>query len=360
MAPPISGVSLGMIIVDEIRMPHKPPLVDVIGGSGSFVALGQRLFAKDAANVGCLVIAGKDFPKHVEEELENLGVTLVLKKRDALSTRGLLEYQDDTFGRKSFHANTNHLADKGAAKIFRYTGGPLKASVEDLLDTPLLCAKALHFFATPEEILDQVPQLLRFREACGNIGRPLIVWEPFPGACKTQNKRAFYEACKLVDVFSPNHLEMAAIFTEELKDEARPEKWETWGDELLTSGIGPRGEGSLVVRAGEHGSLTMNCSNRPAWLPAYYEKGSSNVVDPTGAGNSFLGGYMAGWQATGSINEAVSYGHVAASFALEQIGLPKLTKEGDKERWNGVDVYDRLKEYKARLKNREVKSECFV
>jgi hypothetical protein len=97
----ILGVSLGMIILDAIQIPNKPRLHDVIGGSGSYVTLGQRLFATRPACIGCLIIAGDDFPKAVEAELGNLGVTLVVRKREnVLSTRGLLEYEDDTFGRE--------------------------------------------------------------------------------------------------------------------------------------------------------------------------------------------------------------------------------------------------------------------
>lgn len=49
--------------------------------------------------IGCLVLAGKDFPEAVENNLREWGLTLILKKGlGRLSTRGLLEYEDTTFG----------------------------------------------------------------------------------------------------------------------------------------------------------------------------------------------------------------------------------------------------------------------
>ena len=62
---------------------------------------------------------------------------------------------------------------------------------------------------------------------------------------------------------------------------------------------------------------------------------------------------MAGWIETGDAVEASISGTVAASFAVEQVGLPYLTRsekgKGDMEVWNGVDVRERLAEYRMRV-----------
>jgi hypothetical protein len=53
-----------------------------------------------SSSIGCLVLAGKDVPEAVERRLHEWKMALVLKKDlDRLSTRGLLEYEDTTFGR---------------------------------------------------------------------------------------------------------------------------------------------------------------------------------------------------------------------------------------------------------------------
>jgi len=43
--------------------------------------------------------------------------------------------------------------------------------------------------------------------------------------------------------------------------------------------------------------------------------------------------------------EATCYGKIAASFALEQIGLPSGKSYGDKQTWDGGDVASRLEAY---------------
>ena len=108
----------------------------------------------------------------------------------------------------------------------------------------------------------------------------------------------------------------------------------------------------VVVRCGEYGSLTISPSlpSGSLWLPAFH---STSVVDATGAGNAFLGGFVAGWIKTGDVREASMYGAVAASFVVEQVGLPKLTRDegGDDKKWNDVVMEERLAEYQKRVEN---------
>lgn len=113
------------------------------------------------------------------------------------------------------------------------------------------------------------------------------------------------------------------------------------------------------------------------WLPAYYQpekstedmgqneanesgttsreqareqaKSHPKVVDPTGGGNTFIGGLAIGLvRSGGNFVLAAAMGTVAASFAIEQIGIPTLVKERGRELWNGVEVQERLEEYKRR------------
>jgi sugar/nucleoside kinase (ribokinase family) len=85
------------------------------------------------------------------------------------------------------------------------------------------------------------------------------------------------------------------------------------------------------------------------WIPAYHQD-SSKVVDPTGGGNTFLGGLGVALGRGESLEEAVAWGAVAASFAIEQVGVPEMTvNDKDEELWNGQKVLDRLAELKGRL-----------
>ncbi|KAH9872702.1 hypothetical protein J1614_005096 [Plenodomus biglobosus] len=333
----VDTVSLGMVVIDEIRLPSRPPLKDVAGGSGAYATLGSRLFHPGAQShrVGCLVLAGKDFPEAVRQQLLACNMNLVLKtSEDRLSTRGLLEYADDAFG----------------SKTFKYTTPPLKASPSYLINTRLLSSKSFHLLATPAEILQQIPDLRRLRAQMGIQEPPFIVWEPLPASCTAANFASFTQACTLVNVFSPNHIEVSALFGNTQPTHFSRPTLEAYATDLC-KGTGARGTGIVIIRAGEYGSLTVRNGGKMVWLLPYYLRGSRGVVDPTGAGNAFLGGFMAGWNASCDVVEASMYAVVAASFAVEQVGLPRRTGDGaeEEEIWNGVSVQTRMGEYRARF-----------
>ncbi|GAP87267.2 putative mak32 protein [Rosellinia necatrix] len=97
------------------------------------------------------------------------------------------------------------------------------------------------------------------------------------------------------------------------------------------------------------------------WLPAFHanatngeaeekKKGKGNVVDPTGGGNTFLGALAVALARGEGIEEAAVWGSVAASFAIEQVGMPTLGHDDEgRETWNSVRVSERFDEFKARL-----------
>jgi sugar/nucleoside kinase (ribokinase family) len=131
-------------------------------------------------------------------------------------------------------------------------------------------------------------------------------------------------------------------------------KIETLAQQFLESRIGLEGKGVIIVRAGENGCVVGTRALSPKWLPPFYEslpeaEPNANVVDPTGAGNAFLGAYAVGFLKTGNNVEAACYGAVGASFALEQVGIPKRKSEGDEELWNGTSVPSRLHAYTSKL-----------
>lgn len=141
---------------------------------------------------------------------------------------------------------------------------------------------------------------------------------------------------------------MTAMFENSPSEAFQPDRLKTYALEF-SKATGPDGSGIVIVRAGEHGSLTTQNSDKSVWLPPYYESSVAKVVDPTGGGNTCLGGFIAGWKASGDIAEASIYGNVAASFAIEQIGLLSCELSDGEERWNGARVMEHLAEYRARL-----------
>lgn len=83
----------------------------------------------------------------------------------------------------------------------------------------------------------------------------------------------------------------------------------------------------VIIKKGESGSITCSAAGDRFILPAYP---ATDVRDPTGAGDSFAGGFMgylveSGSTDFGAIKTAVAYGTVVASFTLEDFSVNGLT-----------------------------------
>lgn len=226
-----------------------------------------------------------------------------------------------------------------------------------MVGTNLLGSRCFHFFLAPLEIIEQTAQLLELRKAAGIAERPFIVWEPRAYSCTPGELLDIVKALRVVDVFSPNHHELARIVA--LDVPATPDKdfFERLCTPLMSEMLKPNDYRMLVLRAGNFGCF-VKTRRQSVWLPAYYgpsEKDAgvtdSKVVDTTGAGNAFLGAFAIGFmQSSGDIISAACAGNIGASFVVEQVGVPGLTiSENGKELWNGEEVSNRLEAYKTRL-----------
>ncbi|KAJ5312605.1 hypothetical protein N7508_003435 [Penicillium antarcticum] len=322
----ISFASFGLVVLDEIRFPNRDPLTNVLGGSGAYATLGARLFlpSPQSHSIVWPIHIGNDFPEPITKLLQSWDTQLVIKQAlDQSSTHGLLEYEDTTFGPKKFKYTT-----------------PILTQEPENTNPALLSSKIYHYLATPAGMKTRISNIRTLRTILSTKGRPLLIWEPAPLACKAEHLQSCLEAAGLVDVFSPNHIELARLFhgSSVSPDKAEIERLAL---KILNSGVGPEGNGVVVIRAGENGCLVQSRILAPRWIPPFYEAmgegQDSKVVDPTGAGNAFLGGFSVGWIRTnGDIVQAAYYGSVAASFALEQVGMPVLSGGGDGELWNGL------------------------
>lgn len=118
---------------------------------------------------------------------------------------------------------------------------------------------------------------------------------------------------------------------------------------LLAFGVGPSGQGSVIVRSGALGAFVLT-QQGGRWIDAFWMVDDADkVVDVTGAGNSFLGGLAAGLAFTEDMYEAAMYGAVSSSFVIQQYGLPVLSISTDgSATWNGDSPQRRLTELAAR------------
>jgi len=107
------------------------------------------------------------------------------------------------------------------------------------------------------------------------------------------------------------------------------------GREILK--MGPR---FVVIKKGEHGAMLVT-ADAVAVLPAYP---TAEVIDPTGAGDSFAGGMMGYLDRQGDISllalkHALARGMILASYAIEDFSLRRL------EKLTGADIEQRLTQY---------------
>src|SRR5207245_1401084 len=120
----------------------------------------------------------------------------------------------------------------------------------------------------------------------------------------------------------------------------------TGDDNIIRAGQAVRrlGPGFVILKKGEHGALLISEDGMYV-LPAYP---TENVVDPTGAGDSFAGGIL-GYLASdlspppGRLRRGMAYGTVVASLTVEGFGLDRLRRAERSE------IEERLQKYRHTL-----------
>ncbi|KAI5866788.1 Ribokinase-like protein [Durotheca rogersii] len=390
----IDFVTLGMFIIDDIDyMPPKPPVRDILGGAGAYSALGARLFSPPplSTTVGWIVDKGSDFPPAIEELVSTWETSVLLRLTpERLTTRGWNGYDE--------HQN----------RAFRYTTPKKRLTAEDLSPT-LLTSRSFHLICSPTRCRELVTEIKARRSGLLNpdgthLPRPIFIWEPVPDLCTPDELLNCTNVLPIIDVISPNHSELAGFMGDSGLDpdtgEISTKAIERACEQLL--GSMPLQSFSIVVRAGEKGCYLARNGGRKRkvhpsarrkkpsaflhgglqpdtdmealfagllqdpegmvareeievdpgverWVPAYHTD-AAKVVDPTGGGNTFLGGLGVALARGKGLEEAAAWGTIAASFAIEQVGTPTLARdEKGREMWNGVSVDERFEEFKTRL-----------
>jgi sugar/nucleoside kinase (ribokinase family) len=109
-----------------------------------------------------------------------------------------------------------------------------------------------------------------------------------------------------VTAFMPSDQELRALFWGETHD-----LWE------MVEAVGVYGCEFILVKCGGQGQLLYNVPARRRWeIPAY----PARLADPTGAGDAFCGGFLAGYHRSYDPLEAALYGNVSASLKVEGNG----------------------------------------
>ncbi|MBZ0150868.1 MAG: sugar kinase [Planctomycetes bacterium] len=273
---------VGSTAFDTIETPHGTA-ADCLGGSSTYFSLAARLFT----SVRLVSVVGADFPPAHRQLLESRGVDIAgLETKPGKTFRWHGRYASDMNSRQTLDVQLN-------------TFGDFKPVVPAAFrDTPFVFL-ANGAPATQASVLDQMtkPQFV--------VADTMDLW--------IEHERAGLEALmRRLDGLIVNDSEVKML---------------TGRSNLIQAGraalaMGPK---LVIVKKGEHGCFVFSNFFHYA-LPAYP---TENVLDPTGAGDSFAGGFM-GYLANcdsvtlWNMKRAVAYGTVTASLTVEGFGVDRL------------------------------------
>ncbi|KAK5625093.1 hypothetical protein RRF57_000809 [Xylaria bambusicola] len=287
----------------------------------NLATFGARLFKSRECSeeVGCYIAVGTGFIQSALEKIQSWNMTTSIFRVQQPSNRVFLRYEDEEW--------TKYLRRKGELP---------DPGVTRLVDTEYLGAKCFHFLADPESFTESVYSLDGMRGLSRFHGEDrLIIWEPSHTAASGDIMEYTY-AMSRADVFSPNHTELLAITAPGRKSaKFRYRSIEEGARTCINRGIGPNRSGIIVVRCGQYGCFYMNRKKEKGWVRPYYSHRHPKMEDVTGSGSAFLGAFGVAYLETGDMKKACVRGAVAASYALEQFGLPVLDNP-DKPRGGSI------------------------
>ena len=289
---------VGSVALDSVETPFGKA-DSVIGGSGNFFAAS----ASHLAPVQLVGVVGDDYPMDKLSPLQERGVDLAgVERAEGTSFRWRGRYTHDL---NSAETLETHL---GVFSHFR----------------PKIPEQ---FRSAPFVFLANIDPRLQL-DVLKQVQRPRLV------ACDTMNfwiesrRPELLELLKHVDLITLNDGE-ARQLTEKY-NLVQAARW-----------IMARGPKMVVIKKGEHGAF-MFTEDEVFFAPAYPLE---EVFDPTGAGDSFAGGFMGYLARTGdlsraSLRRAVVYGSVMGSFAVERFSVERLLTIG------AEDIQTRLRQFR--------------
>jgi sugar/nucleoside kinase (ribokinase family) len=278
----MSLVIVGSVAFDTIETPGARR-DRIVGGSCTYGAVAASYFTRP----GIVAVVGEDFPKSVVAFLKRRGVDL----------RGLKTVK----GGKTFHWHGRYGEDPNQRDTIRTD---LNVFLDFRPEIPEAYKKAgILFLANIDPDLQEAifHQVEKPRLTALDTIRLYIDTKP----------EALRRILQRVDVYFAND-EEARLLTGERNLV------------LAAEAIRDMGPSIVVVKKGEHGAMVFG----PDLVLAVPALPCRRLVDPTGAGDSFAGGFLGWLDKAGSfsrreIRRAAVYGSVMASFTIEGFGLER-------------------------------------
>ncbi|MBU0530608.1 MAG: PfkB family carbohydrate kinase [Candidatus Aenigmatarchaeota archaeon] len=292
-------IGLGTIAFDNIKTPAGS-VENVIGGTGFYFSVAASLFNP----VGVISAVGKDFHQEHLDFLKSRNVDVAgVEIKDAKTFRWAGSYEGEMNEAKTLSTELNLLEN-------------FRPQVPDShKDADYLFLGNID----PEIQLNVIRQM----EKPKFIGLDTMdFW--------IENKREhLLETIRHVNAVFMNDGEARLLFRTNLLEAAKQ-----------ALDLGPQ---YVVIKKGSHGAILFSKDARFS-IPAYL----SEAVDPTGAGDSFAGGFMGWISKTDDLSEsnmrkALVYATIIASFNVEGFSLDKLKKI------NMKDIQNRYSEFKRMM-----------
>lgn len=273
------------LIIDDIVFPDGQTAMATLGGGGPQTAFGMRLWAQ---RVGLVAGVGADLPASAADWLAATGIDAGgLRHSESLPTPRAWQVLE---------------ADGRRTQVWRLPPAQIWAQLgrsPDKLPPAYRQARGFHLGVHPEE-----PDL-EFIAALRKWGAVVSI-EPFRAAQRSLSEDELRALLSAGQIFSPNEAEARSL----VGGGEPPE---------LLGRLAAFGAEIVALRQGAGGALVHRAATGETWhIPAV----PTAVVDPTGAGNAFCGGFLARWVTSGDLRDAGRCGAVAASFLVEQVGLP--------------------------------------
>ncbi|MBI4371846.1 MAG: sugar kinase [Elusimicrobia bacterium] len=274
---------VGSVALDTVSTPAGESR-DALGGSATYFALAARAFAP----ISLVGVVGEDFPRAHRELLARRGVDCSgLETAKGSTFRWSGRYGQDADAAETLETRLNVFArfrprleeaHRRASVVFLANIDPdLQAGVLDQMAAPALTAcDTMNFW------IDSKPEAIK-------------------------------RLLARVDVFFCNEAEAEAL-AERPNPLQAAERIAQWGPSVV------------VVKKGEHGAF-MRVGGRVYAFPAYPHP---RITDPTGAGDSFAGGFLGSLAESGAFGElgplkrAMAYGTALASFNVEDFSTKSI------------------------------------
>lgn len=281
----MSLVAVGTVAFDDIETPAGRA-EKIIGGACTYISLAASYFVTPVRIVS---VVGDDFPADMLEYMKKRGVDLegLQIKKGEKSFFWAGKYHRDLNSRDTLDTQLNVLAD-------------FDPVLPETYRTPEFLMLGNLTPQVQMRVLDQVTR------------RPKLVALDTMNFWMNTALNDLKEVLKRIDVLTINDEEARQLSGENSLVKAAK----------VIHEMGPK---YLIIKKGEHGALLFHRGDiffAPA-LPL------AEVTDPTGAGDTFAGGFM-GWMAqTGELSfenmkRAIIYGSAMASFCVEEFGTERL------------------------------------